>query len=105
MGGCGSKDNNTLERPGQGVLTIWGDYFTPETRTIVAILQMCSIKFEFHSVDQFKGEHKKEEYLAMNPTGSIPTLTEGRFLILGGYLVFLNYLANHHKGIREKLYP
>ena len=35
----------------------------------------------------------------------MPTITEGRFLILGGYLVFMNYLLNHHKAIREKLYP
>jgi hypothetical protein len=41
----------------------------------------------------------------VNPTGSLPTLTEGRFLILGGYTVFLNYLMNHHKAIREKFYP
>jgi len=43
--------------------------------------------------------------LSVNPTGALPTITEGRFLILGGYLVFLTYLANHHKSIREKLYP
>ncbi len=40
----------------------------------------------------------------MNPTGQIPTLTEGRFLVLGGYNVFLNYLCNHHQKIKEKLY-
>ena len=66
---------------------------------------MCNIKFEFHSVDQFKGEHKSDTYLSRNPTGSIPTMAEGRFLVLGGYLVFLNYLANYHKPIRDKLYP
>mmetsp|Transcript_3613 Transcript_3613/g.3560 ORF Transcript_3613/g.3560 Transcript_3613/m.3560 type:complete len:137 (+) Transcript_3613:185-595(+) len=43
--------------------------------------------------------------MAMNPTGSIPTVTEGRFLILGGYMVFLNYLMNHHKAIRDKFQP
>jgi glutathione S-transferase len=69
------------------------------------MLQMGSVRYDFHPVDQFKGEHKKESYLKINPTGSLPTMTEGRFLILGGYLVFLSYLANHHKGIREKLYP
>jgi glutathione S-transferase len=63
------------------------------------------VKHEFHNVDQFKGDHKKEPYLSLNPTGSIPTLTEGRFLVLGGYLVFLNYLGNYHKTIKEKLYP
>ena len=32
-------------------------------------------------------------------------MTEGRFLVLGGYLVFLNYLVGHHRIIKEKLYP
>ncbi len=66
---------------------------------------MGSIKHDFNTVDQFKGEHKKESYLAVNPTGGLPAMSEGRFLILGGYIVFLTYLANHHKAIREKLYP
>ena len=66
---------------------------------------MGGVPHEYHPVDQFKGDHKKEEYLKINPTGSLPTVTEGRFLILGGYLVFLNYLVNHHRGIKDKLYP
>src|SRR5437868_2018667 len=103
MGVCGSKDNSSLDRPGQGVLTVWGDYFSPETRTILTMLTLGQVKHEFQAVDQFKGEHRKDQYLAINPTGSLPTITEGRFLILGGYLVFLTYLANHHKAIREKL--
>lgn len=69
------------------------------------MIQMCGIKHEFHNVDIFKGEHKKEAYLQMNPTGSVPTLTEGRFLLLGGYPVFLNYLGNYHRPVKEKLYP
>ena len=66
---------------------------------------MGGVTHEFHPVDQFKGEHKKEEYAKVNPTGTLPTITEGRFLILGGYLVFINYLINKHQPIREKLYP
>jgi glutathione S-transferase len=69
------------------------------------MLKIGDIKHEFSEVDQFKGDHRKDQYLAINPTGSIPTITEGRFLILGGYLVFLTYLSNHHKSIRDKLYP
>ena len=38
MGVCGSKDNSALDRPGQGGLTVWGDYFSAETRTIMVML-------------------------------------------------------------------
>lgn len=86
-------------------MTVYGDYFSPETRTLMTMIEMGQVPHNFHAVDQFKGDHKREEYLKLNPTGSMPTITEGRFLILGGYLVFLNYLVNHHRPIRDKLYP
>eukprot|EP00347_Sterkiella_histriomuscorum_P024508 403330868 len=101
---CGSA-NNTLEKPGSGILTVYGDHFSPETRTIMCMIEMGQVPHQFHAVDQFKGDHKREEYIKLNPTGSLPTIQEGRFLILGGYLVFLNYLVNKHEPIRNKLYP
>lgn len=103
MGICGSKDN-ALERPNQGVLTVYGDFFSTETRTLMTIIKMGDVKHEFTEMDQFKGDHKKEQYLKLNPTGSLPTITEGRFLIIGGYLVFINYLVKHHEKIQAKLY-
>ena len=41
----------------------------------------------------------------LNPTGSIPTITEGRFCVLGGYPVFLQFLANYHKQVKDKFRP
>jgi hypothetical protein len=42
MGLCGSKEAGvaTLNSPGTGMLTVWGDYFSPETRTIIVILNL-----------------------------------------------------------------
>lgn len=106
MGLCTSKNDGTLEKPGMSSgLIVHGDYFSPETRTLMIMLHQSQVKCELHVVDQFKGEHKSDKYLAINPTGSHPTITEGRFLVLGGYLVFLTHLANHHKKIKDKLYP
>ena len=105
MGLCGGKESGSLERPNQGILTVYGDYFTSETRTLMNIIKLGDVKCEFTEVDLFKGDHKKEQYLKLNPTGSLPTISEGRFLIIGGYIVFVNYLVNHHRPIRDKLYP
>jgi hypothetical protein len=43
MGLCGSKETGvaTLDKPGNGILTVWGDYFSPETRTILVILHIA----------------------------------------------------------------
>jgi len=70
MGCSGSKE--TLDRPGgagSGKLTIWGDYFNPETRTILITLKMAGVPHAVEEVDQFRGDLKKESYLAMNPSG------------------------------------
>jgi glutathione S-transferase len=86
MGNCGGKDQNaTVERPGSGKMMVYGDFFSAETRTILVILKMSQVEHEVRIVDQFTGEHKAESYLNINPTGQIPTMTEGKFLVLGGY--------------------
>ena len=71
---------------------IWGDFFSAETRTMLVMLKMSNVQHEVRIIDQFLGDHKSEEYLNMNPTGQIPTITEGKFLVLGGYQVYMNFL-------------
>ena len=51
MGLCGGKESGSLERPNQGILTVYGDYFTSETRTLMNIIKLGDIKCEFTEVD------------------------------------------------------
>jgi len=51
MGLCGGKENGALERPNQGILTVYGDYFSPETRTLMALIRMGDVKHEFTELD------------------------------------------------------
>lgn len=103
--GCGGSKENTLDRPGNGKLTVWGDHFNSDTRTILSIINIAGVPYSFEEVDQFKGDHKKDSYLAINPSGQIPMITEGSFKILGGNNIFLIYLCNSHQRIKDKLYP
>ena len=103
--GCGGSSQSVSNRPGAGKLLIWGDYFSPETRTILGLLMMSDIGFDIEIVDQFKGDHKTPAYMTVNPTGQLPTITEGDYLVLGGYSVFLQYLSANHKLIKDKFYP
>lgn len=104
--GCDNSKQGSIERPG-GKLLVWGDYFSPETRTLLNIMSVCSVPYDFQLIDQLKGMQKQDEYLLVNPTGQIPTITDvtGKFFILGGYGIYLQYLCNHHPKIRAKLYP
>ena len=105
--GCSGAKENTLDRPGatSSKLTVWGDHFNSDTRTILSILTVASVPHNLEEVDQFKGDHKKESYLAQNPSGQIPMITEGSFKILGGNNIFLIYLCNSNARIKDRLYP
>ena len=102
MGCSGGKE--TLDRPGAGKLTVWGDFFNADTRTILSLLYIAGVPHQFEEVDYFKGEHQKEPYLSVNPTGQIPMVSEGSFKILGGNNIYLVYLCNSHQRIKDKLY-
>ena len=54
MGCGGSKE--TLDRPGGGKLTVWGDFFSADTRTILSILYIAGVPYNLEEVDQFKGD-------------------------------------------------
>lgn len=105
MGSFCAKPENVVGGPAHTELTVYGDYFIAETRTLLLLIQLGDTSHQFIEVNTFKGDHRKEEYIRLNPTGSVPTMTEGRYLLLGGSIVFINYLVNHHREIRDKLYP
>ena len=76
-------------------LTIYGDYFDVDTRTIVSLLSLCNIKYKLKEINTFNGDHiKNEEFKKLNPTSSVPLIKDNRFKILGSTSVFLKYLAN-----------
>ena len=80
--GCGGSTH--LPRNGTQTLTVYGDYFNPETRTILAMLYIAGVPHQFQEIDTFKGDHKKESYIALNPTSSIPLVQVGGNIVLGG---------------------
>ena len=43
--------------------TVWGDYLSSETRTLLAIFKLQEIDHDFKLVDTLKEEHKKDAYL------------------------------------------
>ena len=39
-------------------------------------LEECGLKYNWHPIDLMKGEHRKPEYLALNPMGQIPVIVD-----------------------------
>jgi len=104
MGCCASAPPPS---PGFGQLTIWGDYFNSDTRTIENMVSICGVPNKMNIIDTLNSENKQEGYLKVNPTGTVPTITDikGNQYVLGGFSIYINYLCNHQQRIKENIYP
>ena len=100
--GCGNSAG-AADRRGGGLI-IYGDYFNPQTRTLLAVVDVAGVGYNFDLVDQLAGEDKKDPYLQKNPTGSIPMIEQGGFKILGGDPQLLTFLCKNNKRISDMLY-
>lgn len=61
-------------------------------RSILMLLQKNNIDYEFKEVDVFKGEHRKPEFLNINPAGLVPCIVDDGFVV-GESCAILQYLA------------
>ena len=57
-------------------LQVWGHHFDSDTRTVLTLLAIAGVDYEFKEVDIFKGKHKEVAYLAKNPCGTIPMVID-----------------------------
>ena len=61
-------------------------YYDPRTvncRKVVAGFKLMGVDFESANVDYFAQGQKEPDYLAINPNGALPALTDGRSHALG----------------------
>lgn len=61
------------------------------------LLSMLGLPYEEITVDVISGEHKKPEFLAINPFGSIPVLVDGEVCIRDSQAILV-YLARKYGG-------
>ncbi len=65
------------------------------SRPIVLFLAEANISYEPIVVDLMTGEHKKEPFLKLNPSGMVPVLEDGDFVLTESSSI-LKYLADKH---------
>ncbi|KAJ8023999.1 Glutathione S-transferase theta-1 [Holothuria leucospilota] len=51
------------------------------SRAVLLLLKMTKAPHNVHTLDMLKGEHKKPEYLAINPFGKVPLIVHGDFTL------------------------
>src|SRR5436190_5421274 len=72
-------------------------YGFPPTRSIRVLwtLRELDVEFEFVNVDPTKGEHRRPEFLAVNPAGKVPVLVDDDF-VLSESVAIVPYLAEKY---------
>jgi glutathione S-transferase len=67
-------------------------YYNPGSANLAPhmILEEVGAAFELVRVDQEGGEHKRPEYLRLNPTGRIPTLVDGELVVFETAAIILH---------------
>ncbi|MES3029270.1 MAG: glutathione S-transferase family protein [Pseudomonadota bacterium] len=72
-------------------------YHSPASRAFTAywLLEELGVPFEVATVDIRKGEQKKKEYLKLNPSGKVPTLTDGKVVVSENPAICI-YLADRY---------
>lgn len=51
------------------------------SRTVLLLLKLTNAPHKVHILDMRKGDHKKPEFLAVNPFGKVPVLVHGDFVL------------------------
>lgn len=75
---------------------------SPNGRKVQAVIHHLGLDVETVYHDLFAGEQRKPEYLALNPNGAVPTLTDGEFVLWESNAI-MQYLAD--KAGDDALFP
>jgi glutathione S-transferase len=77
------------------MLKIYATPLSANGRKVLAVSRQLGLNPEIHDVNVYRGEGRSPEYLAINPTGKIPTLVDGEFVLSESNAILL-YLAEAH---------
>lgn len=72
-------------------------YHSPGSRAFTAywLLEELGVPFQVTNVDIRKGDQKKKEYLKLNPSGKVPTITDGKVVVSENPAICI-YLADRY---------
>ena len=78
-------------------LKIYATPLSANGRKVLAVCRQLELNPEIHEVNVYRGEGRNPAYLAINPSGKIPALIDGEFMLAESNAILL-YLAEAHGG-------
>jgi glutathione S-transferase len=72
-------------------------HYAPSTASMIPhmLLEELGISFELHLVDKTQGAHREPAYLALNPNGLLPALTDGELVLYETAAICLHLCDTH----------
>ncbi|XP_011208410.1 glutathione S-transferase 1 [Bactrocera dorsalis] len=86
-----------------GKIVLYGIEASPPVRSVLLTLNALDLPYEFIDVDLFAKANKSEEFLKINPGGTVPALLDDGQAILDSHAI-IAYLASKY-GKDDSLYP
>lgn len=81
------------------MLTLYTTPLSANGRKVLAVSHELGLSPEIREVDVYRGEGRAPEYLAINPTGKIPSLVDGELTLAESNAILL-YLSEAHGDFR-----
>ena len=63
------------------MLKIYATTLSANGRKVLSVSRHLGLEPEIHDVNVYRGEGRTPQYLAINPSGKIPTLIDGEFVL------------------------
>jgi glutathione S-transferase len=73
-------------------LKVFGHYISQPSRSVLWLLKIHNVSFEFHKVEPINGDTRKEEYKSKFPTALIPAIDDDGYCLAEGSAI-LQYLC------------
>lgn len=98
MGGKSSKSVSADPTPSDDQLYLYVNIISPIARSVLCVADELGIDYNAIILDFFKNEHKSEEYLKVNPSGTVPGLKNGETCIGQSREIARYLVENFHPG-------
>lgn len=84
------------------LVEVYGDHRSTCTQRILILLEELSLKYTLHPINLFKGDHKTETFLKMQPFGKIPVVKYDDRVLFESRSI-LRYIARNNTEIEDFL--
>jgi len=81
------------------MLTLYSTALSANGRKVLAVSRHLELDIDVREVNVYRGEGRRAEYLAINPSGKIPTLVDGDLTLFESNAIML-YLSEAHGDCR-----